>query len=111
LGIGINLTPPQDGFPPELADRAGALFDSSKERFLRERMTVAFFKHLEKRLQSPAGVYAAYRSHLLFVGQTVLLANTPVTVSELLPDFRLAVTLPDGSVKYLAGGEISLQIS
>lgn len=108
LGIGINLLPPAEGFPPEIAGRAGALFTESKETFLRERLVIAFFKHLGRRLQSPAGVYAAYRQRLFLLGQTVRYGDSVATVTDLLPDFRLVLTQADGAVRYLDSGEISL---
>ena len=111
LGIGINLLPPRGGFPSEIADRAGALFDDTKERFLRERMAIAFFEHLEKRLRDPSGVYTAYRGRLLALGKTVQYNGANATVTDLLPDFRLVLTMEDGAVRYLDSGEISLNLS
>ena len=108
LGIGVNLLPPREGFPEELTHRAGSLMESTRDRFLREKMTIGFFRHLEKRLQNSSGVYAAYRQHLFLLGQSVRYAGDTVTVTDLLPDFRLEVTLPDGTVKYLDSGEVSL---
>lgn len=110
LGIGVNLLPPREGFPTELLQRAGALFAASEEKFLRERMVIAFFRHLQKRLHTPTGVYAAYRQRLLHLGQSVQYAGAVATVTDLLPDFRLVLTLSDGSVKYLDSGEISLDV-
>ena len=108
LGIGINLLPPVGGFPPEIAARAGAVLEKSKNRFLREDMVIGFFSRLEKRLRDKAGTYAAYRGRSFLLGKQVLFEGKLATVRDLLPDFRLELELTDGSRRYLDSGEVSL---
>ena len=108
LGVGVNLLPPKDGFPKEIASRAGAVLEKSKARFLRERMMIGFFQHLEKQFRNAAGVYAAYRQRLFMLGKRVMLDGKSATVRDLLPDFRLELEMEDGSMRRLDSGEISL---
>lgn len=108
LGVGVNLLPPKDGFPPEIAARAGAVLEKSKQRFLREQMAIFFFQKLEKRLRNTADVYAAYRQRLFVLGKRVMLDGAPATVRDLLPDFRLELELDGGEIRRLDSGEISL---
>ena len=108
LGIGVNLLPPAEGFPPEIATRAGAVMEKSKQRFLREQMAIFFFQKLEKRLRNTADVYAAYRQRLFVLGKRVTFGGVPATVRDLLPDFRLEIELENGEIRRLDSGEISL---
>ncbi len=108
LGVGINLLPPEGGFPPEIAQRAGAVMQECKMRFLRERAMIGVFGCLEKHLRNKTGVYAAYRQRLFVLGRRVLFEERPATVRDLLPDFRLELELEDGTLRRLDSGEISL---
>ena len=108
LGVGVNLLPPAGGFPPEIAARAGAVLESSKQRFLREQTVILFFQKLEKHLRHAGGVYALYRQRLFLLGKRVCFAGQTATVRDLLPDFRLELELADGTCKRLDSGEVSL---
>ncbi len=108
LGVGVNLLPPKDGFPEEIAARAGAVLEKAKQRFLRERMVIGFFQQLEKHLRNTAGVYAAYRQRLFVLGKQVLFEGKIAIARDLLPDFRLELEFEDGSMRRLDSGEISL---
>ena len=108
LGIGVNLLPPKDGFPAEIASRAGAVLEKSKQRFLRERAAIALFRHLEKHLHNVAGVYSAYRARSFLLGKQVVFEEKRATVRDILPDFRLELDFADGTHRCLDSGEISL---
>ena len=108
VGIGVNLLPPKEGFPAELASRAGAVLEKSKQRFLRERAAVALFRHLEKHLRHTAGVYAAYRQRAFVLGKQVTFEGKRAIARDILPDFRLELAFEDGTHRYLDSGEISL---
>ena len=108
LGVGVNLLAPKEGFPPEIAARAGAVLEKSRQRFLRERTVVAFFQCLEKRLRDSSHVYAAYRQGLFVLGREVCYRGERAVVRDVLPDFRLVISMQDGRTLYLDSGEISL---
>ena len=108
LGVGVNLLSPKNGFPPEIAARAGAVLEKSKKRFLREDMMIGFFSRLEKHLRNTARVYAAYRGRLFVLGKQVTFEGRVATVRDILPDFRLELVFEDGTQRYLDSGEISL---
>ena len=108
LGIGVNLLPPKQGFPQEIASRAGTVLEGGKQRFLRERAVIALFQHLEKQLRHTAGVYSAYRQRSFLLGKQVMFEGMRATVRDILPDFRLALTLADGTERLLDSGEVSL---
>ncbi len=108
LGIGVNLLPPKNGFPPDIAHRAGAVLEKSRQRFLRERMAIGFFKRLEDRLRHTADVYAAYRARSFLIGKRVIWEEKTATVCDILPDFRLDLLFADGTHRALNSGEVSL---
>lgn len=108
LGVGVNLLPPEGGFPAEIAMRAGAVLEKSRERFLREKMVISFFRCMERRLRDPSQVYSAYRAALLVLGKEVTYRGERAVASDLLPDFRLVLKMQDGRAAFLDSGEISL---
>ena len=110
LGIGVNLLPPTNGFPQEIAHRAGAVLEKSRQRFLRERMAIGFFHRLEAHLRHAPNVYAAYRQRSFLLGKCVTWEGKTATVRDILPDFRLDLELADGTHRYLDSGEVSLSV-
>ncbi len=108
LGVGVNLLPPKGGFPTEIAHRAGAVLEKGKQRFLRERTVIGFFRRLEAHLRHTASVYAAYRQRSFLFGKQVHFEGKLATVCDILPDFRLDLAFEDGTHRYLDSGEISL---
>lgn len=108
LGVGINLLPPKGGFPAEIATRAGAVFEKNNQRFLRERTVIGFFGRLEKHLRSTASVYAAYRQRSFLLGKRVTWEGKTAIVRDVLPDFRLELSLESGEIHRLDSGEVSI---
>lgn len=112
LGIGINICPPAGGFPPELADIAGALTETGGEA-LRAPLAAAvideFFKLYPHLGEKP--FYDDYVSRSLLTGRQieVLRGGTriPATACGIDRDFRLRVIYADGSEESLAAGEVS----
>lgn len=112
LGIGINICPPEGGFPPELAGIAGALREKGGEA-LRAPLAAAvldeffaLYPHLTKK-----SFYDDYVSRSLLTGRQieVLRGGTriPATALGIDRDFHLHVVYPDGSREDLAAGEVS----
>ena len=108
LGVGINLLPPAGGFPAEIASRAGAVLEKSRQRFLRERAMIAFFQRFERLYRSGGSVYASYRQRLFVLGKPVVFEGKRATARDILPDFRLELAFEDGTHRYLDSGEVSL---
>ncbi len=78
IGIGINLFEPQGGFPPEIADRAGAFFDCSypKDGVL-EQVVVGVLKELKALLGGDfvSTVMPEYRSRSVLTNANVDVIN------------------------------------
>lgn len=115
LGIGINLLPPEDGFPAELKQKAGALLDEQMAGDLPCRMVAtvldAFFDLYPHILLK--GFLDEYRRRSLLTGQAVDVlcgdSMRPAVVQGIDDDFSLIVTYEDGSTARLSSGEVSVR--
>lgn len=122
LGIGINIRPPQDGFPDELREIAGSCVQagepdrSSLTSDLRCRLAASVLKHffgyyetLERR-----PFLEEYKKRSFVTGKDILIRSGSGSVKahalEIDDNCRLVVRLEDGSVKRLSSGEISLRL-
>lgn len=115
LGIGINLLPPDDGFPRELENKAGSLFEQNNGSDLRCRMVAAvldrFFALYPNILEK--GFLEEYRQRSMLTGLEVDVlrgeSTTPAVVQGIDDDFALIVTYPDGSPAHLSSGDVSVR--
>lgn len=111
VGAGFNVLVPEGGFPNEIADTAGAIFDERKVGFLREKLAGAFYSKLKELKRLPPGViYERYKSRLFVLGRNVSVEGRPAKVTGIDRDYRLEVVYEDGSSDSLYSGEISLKL-
>lgn len=114
VGIGVNLFPPEDGFPAQIADKATFLFDTEQDEELRKQ----FLKRLLRRFkryyeQLPViSFFDSYRDRLTGIGSKVLVSEpdgmrygTSVGIDR---DFRLIVRFEDGTESALDRGDVTL---
>lgn len=116
LGIGLNVYEPDGGFPPEIANIAGAIF---KERGtgLRSRLVAMvlerFFKYYDS--LSERKFLKAYRERCVVIGRQITVLSGGGSQSALAlgvdDSCRLHVKYPDGKEEYLSSGEISVRLS
>lgn len=114
VGIGINLTEPQGGFPPEIADRAAAVFGEKRlgsEQTARITADVVnvfmdFYRSLEKK-----EFMEEYRARSWLNGKTVTYSRNGVsesgTVREIDGDARLIIE-SGGEITALSAGEVTI---
>ena len=117
VGIGVNVAPPKDGFPPEIAGIATAvLAENTPPKDAREQLTVEIVSRLLNfvdELLSPA-ILTEYRRRALYLGERVYVRRvdeTPraATATEIDDDFRLIVCYEDGTTEALDSGEVSIR--
>lgn len=115
-GIGINVYPPQGGFPEALQDIAGSVYPAAQPGGVRNRLAAAvlarfwhYYRSLEKREFLPE-----YRRRSLVLGREIVIQQhgterraTALAIDE---DCHLLVQHPDGSEELLSTGEISVRL-
>jgi BirA family biotin operon repressor/biotin-[acetyl-CoA-carboxylase] ligase len=118
VGIGVNITPPDEGFPEEIqhiagailpaADNAAAVRDALAEQIVRGMMALLDL--------TPASVHEKYRSRLMLCDRPVTVhtadgsSSRPATALDVDEDYRLIVRYEDGTTEHLDGGEVSIRL-
>ena len=114
LGIGINVYKPQAGFPPDLSDIAGAVYQTDEPQG-RVRLIASvlqrfdyYYKNIKKK-----EFFSVYAEKNLLMNQNVLVIqgdnSFPAKVIGLNDDFSLKLLLPDGEITNLLSGELSVR--
>lgn len=113
VGVGLNLTPPEGGFPPELAEIAGAVLDSAAPG-TRNNIIGTFLRRFFAFYRGGEGYWEDYRKRNLVPGRTVTVLSggksrqaQALTVDE---HCRLVVRYPDGTIQHLSSGEVRCAI-
>ena len=116
VGIGININPPEEGFPEEIKNIATSLTDNLssdiKNRLIAEVTNnfIYYYKNLSTR-----EFMDEYRHRLFFLGEeiTVIQANETFQATAIDIDSmcHLIVKTQSGEKKTLFGGEISIKIN
>lgn len=116
VGVGINLVQPEDGFPKELSQIAGALFEKPPHTNLRAQLTAAVINalsHLSKPIDM-AVLMEDYRSHSLVIGRDVVLTQGSHQIKGCVQKIdnagQLILKCPDSSTYTASSGEISLRL-
>lgn len=117
VGIGVNVAPPESGFPPEIADIATAVFaDKTPPENAREQLAVEIMTrtlNFVDGLLSPM-ILTEYRRRALYLGERVFVRRVDETprvaiATEIDGEFRLVVRYEDGSTEALDSGEVSVK--
>ncbi|MBQ3913339.1 MAG: biotin--[Lachnospiraceae bacterium] len=115
LGIGFNILTPEGGFPDEIKNIAGSIFDAP-QKDIRNRLAAEFISRFMTAYRAPhfGGYEEKYRVRSLAVGHTVnvLLPDGPkeAYVLDVDDDCRLIVRYPDGTEDSLYSGEVSIKL-
>ncbi len=112
LGIGVNLREPEGGFPEELRDVAGAVFNRPVPD-ARNRLAAGILKSFFSYYDSLAEkrFFETYKSRLTVLGRRITVIKPEGTAkaeaTDLDGDFRLTVRYDDGKTEALSSGEVS----
>lgn len=113
LGFGVNITPPSDGFPDDLRDIAGALFDTAPPDTA-DRLAEAIIDRLMPYVErlSERAYLTGYRRRSMLDGKTISFCENGVWhEGEALgidDDGGLMVRLACGDERVLRFGEVTL---
>ena len=115
VGIGININPPESGFPYEIADIASYLTDNNdadmKNHLIAEVTNnfIYYYQNLPER-----EFIEEYKSRLFFLGEEITVIQPDetylATAIDIDPMCHLIVKTSDGQIKTLFGGEISIKL-
>ena len=111
LGIGINVTEPEGGFPEDLRSVAGAISEGGVDfSTLLGAVVAEFFTFYGK---NGAACLAEYRARQMLTGTPVTVFGNgepySATVLGVSDDFGLLVEREDGTKEELSSGEVSVR--
>ncbi len=116
LGVGINIYESQEGFPEEIKGIAGAIFSERKEN-LRNKFTAEFinsFFSIYAELSSKKHL-KEYKQKNFVLGKEILVIQGESTevgkAVDIDDNCNLIAQFPDGVVKKLYSGEISVKLN
>ena len=117
LGIGINIFPPQGGFPEEVDKVATAVFKSKEEiKNARNRLAAEVIKQLENLPENYTSteILKEYKQRSMLIGKKVFAVTKnekrPCTVMDIDDRARLVVKFDNGDIKALSTGEVSIRL-
>ena len=115
VGIGINAYPPKEGFPADVAQVAGAVFQT-RQNDGKNHLAAAFLNHFISYYAAGENMdYAEkYRARSLVIGKEIRVLS-PAGEKEAVAldvdeECRLVVRYEDGSREKLSSGEISVRL-
>lgn len=112
LGVGFNLYAPAGGFPPEIADTAGAILSAPMDNG-KNALCAAFLNRFWALYRRPEGYEARYRQHCMVLGREVWVITPKeqrlAKALDLDERCALIVEYPDGTRQTLKAGEVRIR--
>lgn len=115
LGIGVNVTMPEGGFPEDIRERAGALFKEEREHIREEvaaeiiNEAIAVYKNGEKE-----EMLQEYRERSLVIGKEIdIIQNGKTEQAKAIAiddEFSLVVKKADGKLYTINSGDVSIKM-
>ena len=116
VGIGVNLRPPEGGFPEEIRNIAGAAFGGVSVPDLRNRLAALILDKLTDYAADPFSdrLFRAYEKRSFVPGRRIMILApgkepVPAEALRLNRDYSLQVRLADGAEQALGSGEVSVR--
>ena len=115
LGIGINVVKPKDGFPDDIKNRAGAVFESSSP-YLREKLICELLREFIKMYKEKNNkeYLKEYKERSIITGKEILLLKSETeekaTALYINDDYSLTVEKENGEICTVNSGDVSIKI-
>lgn len=112
LGIGINVYPPDFGFPDEIKNKAGFLTDTERSD-LKNRLIAKIFENFLEFYINPGNedIYRIYKDKNILKGKTVEVPGKGMAkVIDIDESFRLRVEFEDKTQTALMTGEVIINL-
>lgn len=112
LGIGVNVSSPDGGFPDDIKMRAGSLFDENTP-LIREKLAAEILKELYSKTDEKI-LLDEYRNRSIITGKEIdIIKNGTVeraVALEINDDYSLKVKKEDGSTENVFSGDVSIKM-
>lgn len=112
VGIGVNILPPQNGFPPELNKIAGAISDSLVDRSFFAATVINLFDEVYSEMKTKAFL-SEYKNRQFILGKDINVIKSDSVMSAKAVDIddecRLIVEYEDKTIEALYSGEVSVR--
>ena len=114
VGVGLNLCPPEGGWPEEIKDIAGSLFESG-EHPDRQMLAAAIADELLDLFEAlpDTSFMEEYRARNLVPGRDIQILQNgesrPAHADFINDEGHLMVTLPSGEAEEISFGEVSIR--
>lgn len=109
LGIGINVTPPKNGFAPEIENIATSIYESKAPNGLKSALcalVVDRFLHYYKSIENKSYI-ASYRAHSNLIGKSVEVYRGNEVINGVVSDIddnaRLILKTEQGEIAFSSG--------
>lgn len=113
IGIGINVYMPQNGFPEEIEQIAGAVFDKKKDD-AKNLLIAEVLNHFMGYYKENANYVQEYRIRSLVIGKQITVLSSSGDKKAFALDVddtcALIVQYTDGSIEHLSSGEIRINL-
>ena len=114
LGIGINVLPPKKGFPEDIKNRAGVVFEI-KRKHLREAVLAEFLNEfMNVSREDDAFLLQEYQNRSMIIGKEILIlgnnGDEKATALAIDDDYSLVVKKENGETVSLSSGDVSIRI-
>jgi len=116
VGIGVNLYNPEGGFPADIADKAGYIFEERQDD-VRNRLIAEILRSFDVFYQSlgERSFITEYRDRCKILGREIFVCKVdgkcPARAVDVDDRCRLLVRYKDGSEELLNSGEISIRFA
>lgn len=114
VGIGINVTPPSEGFPDELKSIAGAVLLSPQSDGKNRLAAEVINRFMNYYLSKNQGYVSSYISKSFILGKQITVigydSERTATALDIDSECRLIVRYDSGETAVLSSGEISIKI-
>jgi len=116
IGIGVNILPPDGGFPDEISNIAGAVYsEDALPDDIKNRLSAEIINRFSKYYLADNGseYVEEYRKRNIVPGRRVIIisqgSSREATAIDIDQECRLKVRYDDGSEELLSSGEISIR--
>jgi len=114
IGIGVNISALEEGFPPELAQTAGCLFPEGAAGTTRNQLAAGIIDRLLslESWESDSGIYAEYKNRSLLLGKEISVSQQGDTYTASAMDIdasgHLVVQKDTGEIVQISSGEVQI---